>query len=329
MNSEITTSMPRPGRQVFEPARPALASPPLFPSAPGPRTCDPAVSLQGSAIPPSLRLTAGRLLVCLSLCLTPAGAVAQTSRPAVLRDVGIDQKLNTQVPLDLEFRDESGRKVRLSEYFDDKPVILTLVYYRCPMLCTLSLNGLVKTMRPLGFTAGKEFTILTISFDPREGPELAAEKKANYLKSYDRPEAAQGWYFLVGDEESIRRLAETVGFRYAYDEATDQFAHASGLILLTPRGRISKYFYGIEYSSNDLRLGLTEASQNKIGSLAEQILLFCYHYDPTTGKYGLAITNIIRLLGLMTLLALGWFVFRSLRRDWRKRRRLKTQEVPT
>lgn len=254
-------------------------------------------------------MMAAWLLAGLAFLFAAAGAMAQTSRPSALRDIGIDQKLNAQVPLDLEFRDESGRRVKLAEYFHDKPVILTLVYYRCPMLCTLSLNGLVKTMRPLGFTAGKDFKIVTVSFDPREGPELAAEKKANYLKSYNRPEAAEGWHFLVGDEPAIRRLTETVGFRYAYDEATDQYAHASGLILLTPQGRISKYFYGIEYSSNDLRLGLTEASQNKIGSLAEQILLFCFHYDPTTGKYGLAIMNIIRLLGLITLSALGWFVF--------------------
>ncbi len=317
-----TTPQQKPGPQSLSLSVPpslCLSVPPsLCPSVP-PSLCP--------SVPPSLRSKTARLLTCLFLLLAPAGAAAQTSQPSILRDVGIDQKLNAQVPLDLQFRNEAGKTVQLSDYVRDKPVILTLVYYRCPMLCTLVLNGLVRTLKPLGFTVGREFDVVTVSFDPREGPELAAAKKENYVQSYGRPEAAEGWHFLVGDNEAVTQLAEAVGFRYAYDPATDQFAHASAVIVLTPQGRVSKYFYGIEYSTNDLRLGLTEASQNKIGSLAEQVLLFCYHYDPTTGKYGLAIMNIIRALGVLTVLGLGSFVFFSLRRD--RRRRAAAQEVPT
>lgn len=254
-----------------------------------------------------------------------AGANGQASRPAALRDVGIDQKLNAQVPLDLEFHDETGRTVRLADYVHDKPVILTLVYYRCPMLCTLVLNGMLRSLKPLSFTAGNEFDIVTVSFDPREGPELAAEKKASYIESYGRPKAAGGWHFLTGDAESIRRLTEAVGFHYAYDEETDQFAHASAIMVLTPKGRVSKYFYGIEYDSKDLRLGLVEASESKIGSPVDEILLFCFHYDPTTGKYGLAIMNILRGLGVLVLAALGSFIFLSLRRD--RQRRIALREA--
>lgn len=251
--------------------------------------------------------------------LAPAGAAAQTSAQTVLKEVNIDQKLDAQVPLDLVFKDETGQPVRLKDYVHDKPVVLALVYYNCPMLCTMVLNGLTKAIRPLSFTAGDEFEIVTVSFDPREGPELAAAKKETYLKSYGREGAGKGWHFLTGDVASVQKLTDSVGFRYVYDQATDQFAHASGIIVLTPEGKVSKYFYGIEYPARDLRLGLVEASQNKIGTPADAFLLFCYHYDPSTGKYGFAIMNIIRTLGIGLLVGLGTFIFVSLRRDRRRR----------
>lgn len=249
----------------------------------------------------------------------PLIARAQSPAPVPSRDFGIDQKLDAQVPLDVELRDETGQPVKLGSLFRGKPVILMLVYFKCPMLCTLSLNGLVRNLKPLSFSIGKEFDIITVSFDPREGPELAAAKKTNYLKQYDRPEAAAGWHFLVGDEANIRRLTQAVGFRYAFDPVTEQYAHASAAIVLTPAGRVSKYFLDIEDSTNDLRLGLMEASAGKIGSPTDKLLLFCYHYDPSTGKYGLAIMNILRMLGTITVLAMATFIFIWLRRDRRKK----------
>lgn len=250
------------------------------------------------------------------------GAVSfgQSTRPAVLRDVRIDQKLNDQVPLDLRFRDETGAPVKLRDYFHEKPVILTLVYYKCPMLCTLVLNGLVRAMKPLGFEPGKDFEIVTVSFDPRENADLAKTKKQSYIQETRHPEYASGWHFLTGDQEPIKRLADSVGFRYVYDPKTDQYAHASAIMVLTPDGKVSKYFYGIDYSTKDLRLGLVEASESKIGSKADELLLFCFHYDPTSGKYGLAISRVLQAGGVITLVALGSFVLFSLRRE--KRRRL-------
>lgn len=265
------------------------------------------------------------LTIVFTLCLSTV-ASAQSLSPVPNRDFGIDQKLDAQVPLDAEFRDDTGHSVKLGDLIHDRPVILMLVYYRCPMLCTLSLNGLVRNLRPLKFTPGKEFDILCVSFDPREGPELAAAKKANYLKQYGRPETAAGWHFLVGDEANIKRLTQAVGFRYAFDPVTDQYAHAAAAIVLTPTGRVSKYFLDIEDSTNDLRLGLMDASANKIGTVADKILLFCYHYDPSTGKYGIAVMNILRTLGIMTVVLLGSFIFIWLRRD--RRRRLQAGRVP-
>jgi len=244
-----------------------------------------------------------------------------SSQPApILQRVGIDQKLNAQVPLDLVFRDESGRAVALREYFGERPVILSLVYYECPMLCTLILNGLLRSLRALSFTAGREFIVLTVSFDPREGPELAAAKKRAYVRSYGRSEAERGWHFLTGEETAIRRLTEAVGFRYAFDAETGQFAHASGIMVLTPQGRVARYFYGIEYAPRDLRLGLVEAAQGKIGSPVDQLLLYCYHYDPKTGRYSMLIMNVLRLAGAATVLALGGFMLAMFRRERRKKR---------
>ncbi|MGH7601733.1 MAG: SCO family protein, partial [bacterium] len=209
--------------------------------------------------------------------------------PPMLREVGIDQKLGTSLPLELAFRDESGQLVPLQQYFGDKPVVLSFVYYECPMLCTQVLNGLLESLKTLSFDVGNQFEVATVSFDPRETSALAAAKKEIYLKQYGRAGAEQGWHFLTGDTASIRRLTQAAGFRYKYDPVTDQFAHASGIMVITPQGKIARYFYGIEYPARDLRLALVEASENKIGSLVDQVLLYCFHYDPSIGKYGLVI----------------------------------------
>ena len=255
--------------------------------------------------------------------------IGQTPRgiPETLRNVGIDQHLNEQVPLDLVFLDETGKPVRLGEFFGKKPIILTLVYFECPMLCTQVLNGLVSSLKVLNFSVGKEFEVITVSFNPQEGPALATAKKETYLDRYSRPGAEGGWHFLTGNEESIKALTKAVGFRYALDPRTGQYAHASGIMLLTPQGLVSRYFYGIEYPPRDLRLGLVEGSANKIGTVTDQVLLFCYHYDPREGKYSAAILNLIRLGGVLTLLALGvaWFVW--LRRGfWHHQ--LKVERAP-
>ena len=236
-------------------------------------------------------------------------------KPRLLTDVGIDQKLNSQVPLNLTFRDEAGRTVQLGQYFGDKPVILTLVYYECPMLCTQVLNGLLTGMKGVPLDLGKEFNVVTVSINPRETPGLAANKKRVYTGLYGRPGAAEGWHFLTGDDASIQPLAQSVGYRYAYDSVADQYAHASGIMILTPQGRVSRYFFGIDFHARDLRLSLVEASNNKIGSPVDQIMLYCYHYDPTTGKYGLVIANVMRLAGLATILILGTFLLTMFRRE--------------
>jgi len=241
--------------------------------------------------------------------------LANGTRPEALRSVAFDQKLNEQVPLDLTFRDEIGRAVKLGEYFGNKPVILMFMYYECPNLCPLALDGLVRSLKPLSFNLGKEFNVLTVGIDPSEGPQLAAAKKQEYLPRYGRPGAESGWHFLTGEENSIKSLTRAVGFRYAYDGKTHQFAHASGIVILTPQGRISRYFYGIEYAPRDLRLSLIEASSNRIGSPIDQLLLFCYRYDATTGKYTLAVMNVLRLAGLATVLGLSAFVLVMVRRD--------------
>lgn len=238
-----------------------------------------------------------------------------SNQPDILKKIGIDQRLGEQAPLDLEFYDEAGNTVQLQQYFGEKPVILALVYYNCPMLCNLVLNGLTKNLKPLSFSAGEEFDIISLSFDHRETHALAAEKKKNYIKDYDRPGAASGWHFLTGDSANIARLAAAVGFRYQFDPVTREYAHAGGIMVLTPQGKLARYFYGVDYPSRDLRLSLVEASENKIGSPVDQLLLYCYHYDPRTGKYGLVIMNVLRLAGIATVLVLVAFVIVMLRRD--------------
>ncbi len=291
---------------------------------------------EGGGVP-----VAGRvLLVCLLLAASCSFSFAQgrlydgsaplysprpelgptgTGLPQPLREVKIEQRLNEQVPLDLKFRDEAGREVALGEYFKgEKPVVLSLVFYKCPMLCDQILTGLLGGLRSINFDVGKEFEVVTVSFDPRETPELAAEKKQNFVQRYNRPGAGDGWHFLTGEQESITRLTEAVGFHYNYDPQTDQFAHAAGIMVLTPQGRLSRYFYGIEYFPKDLRFGLIEASDNKIGSLADQLLLYCYHYDPATGRYGPVVMRIMRVGGVATVLGIGALVLVLRRRGARK-----------
>jgi protein SCO1/2 len=264
-----------------------------------------------------LALSAMLLFEChWQLAASGTGARAADVPPA-LRGVGFDQRLDAQVPLDLTFTDEAGRPVRLGDYFHDRPVILVLAYYRCPMLCNEVLNGLVRAMLDVTLDAGKDFDVLTVSFDPREKPELAAAKRKTYLERYGRPGAEAGWHFLTGEEESIQRLTEAVGFHYTYDERNDQFAHASGILILTPQGKISRYFFDVRYSPRDLRLGLVEASANRIGSPVDQVLLYCFHYDPSVGKYGPAVMNLVRLGGVLILLAIGLLVGTL----WRQERR--------
>jgi protein SCO1 len=236
-------------------------------------------------------------------------------RPDLLKDVGIDQKLNQQVPLDLTFRDETGKTVQLSQYFGQKPVLLSLVYFNCPMLCTQVLNGMEASMKGLPMDAGNEFNAISVSIDPSDKPVLAAVKQQMYVGMYGRPNGAQGWHFLTGDQEQIKKLADAVGFRYAYDPDSKQFAHASAIMVLTPDGKLSKYFYGIQYSPRDLRLGLVEASARKIGTPVDSILLFCYHYDPHTGKYGLLISRLIQIGGLLTVLGIGATMLILFRRE--------------
>jgi protein SCO1/2 len=232
--------------------------------------------------------------------------------------VGFDQRLGEGVPLDLAFTDEEGRSVRLRDYFGRKPVVLSLVYYRCPMLCTISLNGLAAALEVLSFVPGQEFEVVTVSFDPEETPVLAAAKKKAYLARYRRPGAHAGWHFLTGSKASVEALTRAVGFRYVWDEATKQFAHPAGVLVLTPEGRISHYLFGVEYAPKDLRLALVDAAGGAIGNPVDQVLLYCYQYDPQTGRYSAAILNLVRLLGALTVVALGGFILVASRKRGRR-----------
>jgi protein SCO1/2 len=230
--------------------------------------------------------------------------------------VGLDQRLNQQVPLNLTFNDETGQAVQLQQYFGSKPVILIMVYYQCPMLCTQVLNGFAGAMNGVvRFNIGREFNVVTVSIDPRDTPQDAAAAKKKYLERYRRPGAEQGWHFLTGKKDQIDALAQAVGFRYAWDPAIQQYAHASGLMLLTPDGRVAQYYYGIEYVPRDIQLGLIEASKGKIGNVVDEVILYCYHYDPRQGRYGAVIFNILRLTALATVMVLGGFMLIMFRRD--------------
>jgi protein SCO1/2 len=251
-----------------------------------------------------------------------------TNLPPTLRQVGFDQRLDEQVPPELVFRDETGSTVKLGDYFGRKPIILVLAYYRCPQLCGEVLNGLGQTLLELPFDVGNDFDILTVSFDPREKPDLAAAKKRHYIERYGRPGAAAGWHWLTGEEDQIERLTKAVGFRYTYDARHDQYAHASGIMVLTPEGKLSRYFYGIRYSPRDVKFGLMDASDRKIGSRVDQILLYCFHYDPNDGKYGATVMTFVRLAGVLTVLGLGTFIGLMVRAERRRARAAASGGAP-
>jgi protein SCO1 len=243
--------------------------------------------------------------------------VPADAKPGLLREIGYDQRLGERLPLEARFRDETGREVRLGDYFGQRPVILNLVYFECPMLCTLTLNGLVGALDTLSFDVGREFEVVTVSFDARETSALAAAKKAAYLKRYRRPGAAEGWHFLTGDLDQIQALTRAVGFRYAWDARQQQFAHPAGILVATPRGVISHYLYGIEYTPKDLKFAVVEASNHKVGTPLDKVALYCYRYDPTTGKYGAAVMRLLRVAGALTVLAFFSFVLVMRRREAR------------
>ncbi len=241
--------------------------------------------------------------------------------PEVLKKVGIEQKLGNKLPLDAQFKDESGNSVKLGSYFGQgRPVVVAFVYYECPMLCNQVLNGLTGSLKGISFDTGKDFDVVAISFDAREfdKPELAKAKKAGYMERYGRPGTEKGWHFLTGTEESIEQVTSAAGFSFKWDEKSNQFAHSAGVMIATPDGTLSRYLYGIDYSPKDLKFGIMESAENRVGNAAEQLLLYCYHYDPATGKYGLAILNVMRLGGIATLLGLGAMGFVFWRRNKKK-----------
>lgn len=279
-----------------------------------------------SLLSPPPRSTGGEgtgifvMMLAAFLCMALGTRIAAVEpRLDLLKQVGIDQHLNAQISPDLMFRDESGREIRLGDYFGRRPLILSLVYYGCPQLCTTVLNELSVSLNVLPTSVGDEFDILTISFDPAETPGLAMKKKAEYLRTYRRPMAPQGWHFLTGDKASIEQLTRTVGFRYLPDpQFPGQFIHAGGLVILTPSGKVSRYFFGINYAPKDLRLALAEAKEEKAGTLSDAILLFCFHYDPHSGKYTLAILNFLKVGAVLTLIGLGTFWLLSIRQERRR-----------
>lgn len=258
---------------------------------------------------------AARIVILLSLLSTLLFAETQipgqtaAQKLDAFRNVGIDQKLNSQLPLQLRFKDETGQTVSLGQYFTTKPAVLALVYYDCPMLCDMVLNGVVRAISEISLKPGKDFQIVTVSFNPSETWQLAAAKKASYIEKLGRPEAAPGWHFLTGDDDAIRQLADAAGFRYNYNPETKQYAHAAGIMVTTPEGKISRYYYGVSFPPRDIRFGLIEASNDKIGTPVDQVLLYCFHYDPVTGKYGMVIRNVIRVMGSLTVGALGILLF--------------------
>jgi protein SCO1/2 len=249
--------------------------------------------------------------------VNPTPGMPANQMPGVLADVRFDQRLNEQLPLDTPFKDEEGRPVRLGQYFGRKPVVMAFVYYECPMLCTQVLNGLTTSLIMLHETVGREFDVVAISFDARETPVLASGKKKATLDRYDRPESSRGWHFLTGDESAITTVTAAAGFRYVWDAKTQQFAHPSGIVMATPEGKIARYFFGIDYAPRDVKFGLIESSAGRIGNAIDQLLLYCYHYDPATGAYGFVAMGAVRVGGAVTVLALVGFVIVSLRRERR------------
>lgn len=247
------------------------------------------------------------LLVLAAFSAIPAGA-QQGSVPAILHKVGITQNLNQQIPPDLTFRDETGKTVRIGDFFGQKPIVLSLVYFDCPALCTEVLNGELRTMNAISLGLGKDFEAVTVSFEPKDTPALAKAKRDVYIGQYGRPGAVGHWHFLTGEQQSIDALTNAAGFRYAYESSIHQYAHAAAILVLTPEGRISRYFYGVIYPGRDVRLGLVDASGGKIGTITDHALLYCYQYDPMTGKYGVVVMNVLRAAGGLTVLVLGIFM---------------------
>lgn len=272
---------------------------------------------------------------CLGPCLAAVVALSATAddRPgdsiplaeaagmveSPIRKIDFEQKLDQSIPLNLKFRDETGREVVLADYFGEKPVLMNLGYYRCPLICTQEFSGLARSLRPISLEYAKDFQVVTVSIDPKEKPPLAADKKKAILKKFPRKGFEEGWHFLTGDEPEIRKLADAIGFKYTYNESKDQYLHPAGLVVLTPQGKISRYYYGIDYSSRDLQFNLIDASAGKIGSPVHKVLMFCYDYDPTTGRYTLAVTYLVRVLGTATALALASYIVVMLVRDRRRR----------
>jgi protein SCO1 len=259
------------------------------------------------------------ILAAPAIALLPGHTAGQarTTPKELAKEIGLDQRLGEQVPLDIELRDERGQAVAFGELLHDRPVVLALVYYRCPMLCTQVLNGLLKSSQALTLELGTDYDILAVSIDPQDTPETAAEKKVTYIAKYRRAGAETGWRFLTAEQQQVERLAAAIGYRYRYDPRSGQYAHPSGIVVLTPGGRIARYFYGIDYPPRDLRLGLVESSAGRIGTPVDQILLLCFHYDPATGKYGLVISRVLQIAGSATALSLGaflWAMFRLERR---------------
>jgi protein SCO1/2 len=262
----------------------------------------------------SARNTAALTIATMALFAFPARS-QQMGPPAILREVSIAQRLNQLIPPEITFRDENGKAVHLGDYFGKKPIALSLVYFDCPALCTEVLNGELRTMKAISLNLGKDFDAVTVSFEPKDTPALAKAKRDVYAGQYGRPGATGNWHFLTGDQPSIDALTQAAGFHYAYDLATKQYAHAAAILVLTPQGRIARYFYGVQYPARDFRLGLVEASAGKIGTPTDHALLYCYQYDPATGKYGLIVMNVVRAAGLFTVLALGIFMFVMFRRE--------------
>jgi len=266
---------------------------------------------------------------CITLLLLTAWSVSATepAAPAGLQGVRIDQRLGARVPGDLTFTDETGRTVRISDYFGRRPIVLTPVYYKCPMLCTMTLNDLTRSMNGLTESVGEQFDVLTFSFDPRERPELAAAKKRQYVRSYGRASAEAGWHFLTGDEESIRRLTDAIGFSYRYDAVNDIYAHAAGVVVLTPHGTVSRYFLG-NVPAVDLRTAIADADGSRIAKPTAEVFLYCFHYNPATGKYGLIVSRALRVMGAMTVLLVAGLVGWSLRKERRRQRAALSATTP-
>jgi protein SCO1 len=264
------------------------------------------------------------IFVCAVLVFSTS---AQSLTENQLSQISFDQKLNSQVSLNLPFRDENGKSVTLQNYFGTKPVVLVLGYYQCPMLCTLTFNGMVEALNDMRWSIGRDFTVVHVSIDPKETPELAAAKKQSYVRKYGRAGAAAGWHFLMGDEPAIRQLADEVGFHYAYDPSIKQYAHPSGLVILTPDGKVAKYFFGVKFLPAELYASLQDASKSKVGSPIERLVLLCFHYSPIHGKYGALIMSIVRILGAVTLVGIAWLFIAMFRRE-RARVVLAVSKIP-